>query len=283
MTTSHLTTHDIVRTIQELPSLPAVVLELIHSFGDVHGVSAQQLAAKISHDQAIAAKTLRLANSSFYGLARQVSSIEDATVILGLRTLRNIAVTAGLAGSFDGIHCRGFDFAAFWRHAIGTAITARTLARRVGIDEDAAFTLGLVHDIGRLVLMSSYEEDYVLAIEYRERHDCLMCVAERHCFGLDHSEVGALLADRWNFAPEMVAAIAAHHSPPASGSVGLVDVVHLADNIAHALDLARVDDDLVPPLSLQTWSRMRLQDDDCSRIFDDVEQQHEMLCQTLLA
>lgn len=278
----HLSADDVVRSIQELPALPAVVLELIQSLGDAR-VSAEQLAVKISHDQAIAAKTLRLANSSFYGLARQISSIEESTAILGLRTLRSVAIAAGLVGSFAGIHCRGFDFAAFWRHAIGTAITARAIAQRVDIDEDAAFTLGLVHDIGRLVLVSTYDEDYAQAIEYRNSHDCLMYAAERHCFGLDHAQVGALLAEHWHFAPDTVAAIAAHHHPPGGIHLGLVDVVHVADNIAHALDLARLDDDLVPPLALQAWSRVRLQDDGYLQVFEVVEQQHEVLCHTLLA
>jgi len=282
MAPKHLTADAVVRSIQELPALPAVVLELIQSLGDAR-VSAEQLAVKISHDQAIAAKTLRLANSSFYGLARQISSIEEATAILGLRTLRSVAVAAGLVGSFADIHCQGFDFAAFWRHAIGTAISARAIAQRVDIDEDAAFTLGLVHDIGRLVLVSAYEEDYAQAIEYRNAHDCLMYVAERHCFGLDHAQVGALLAEHWHFAPDTVAAIAAHHHPPEETHAGLVDVVHVADNIAHALDLTRLDDDLVPPLALQAWSRLHLQDDGYLQVFQVVEQQHEVLCHTLLA
>ena len=81
-----LTADAILHSVHGLPALPAVVLELIQSFGD-SDVSAEQLAIKISHDQAIAAKTLRLANSSFYGLPRQVTSITEATAILGLRTL----------------------------------------------------------------------------------------------------------------------------------------------------------------------------------------------------
>ena len=110
-----LTPEAIRRSVRELPALPAVVLELIQSLGDSE-VSAEQLAAKISQDQAIAAKTLRLANSSFYGLPRQVTSIAEATTILGLRTLRSVATAAGLAGGFASSRCEGFDFDAFWRH-----------------------------------------------------------------------------------------------------------------------------------------------------------------------
>lgn len=281
MAPNHLTAEDILRSIHDLPVLPSVVLELIQSLANSEA-SAEQLASKISHDQAIAAKTLRLANSSFYGLARQVSSIEESTAILGLRTLRSVAIAAGLVGGFSGARCAGFDFSAFWRHAIGTALVARELARRVGIDEDAAFTLGLVHDIGRLVLVSSYGEEYARVIEYRTANDCLMYVAERHHFGLDHADVGALVAEHWHFAPETVAAIAAHHRPPVEARKSLVDVVHVADNIAHALDLSRSKDDMVPTLAIPALTRLQLCSEDYLVIFETVELQHDVVCHTLL-
>lgn len=277
-----LTADEILRSIHELPALPAVVLELIQSLGDSH-ISAEQLAVKISHDQAIAAKTLRLANSSFYGLPRQVTSIAEATAILGLRTLRSVATAAGLVGGFANSRCKGFDFDAFWRHSIGTALTARALAKRVRLDEDAAFTLGLVHDIGRLVLVSSYEDEYAQAIAYQIEHDCLMHAAERHHFGVDHADVGGVIAEHWHFAPEIVAAISCHHRPPPSKTKGLTDLVHVADNIAHGLDLSHKENDMVPLLALDAWGRLALSDTDYVEVFDAVTEQHEVVCHALLA
>lgn len=277
-----LTPDAIARTVQELPALPAVVLELIQSLGDSH-VSAEQLAVNISHDQAIAAKTLRLANSSFYGLPRQVTSIAEATAILGLRTLRSVATAAGLAGGFASSRCQGFDFDAFWRHSIATALTARAVAQRTRLDEDAAFTLGLLHDIGRLVLISAYPDDYAQAIAYRAEQDCLMHAAEQHYFGVDHAEVGGVMAEHWRFAPEIVAAIACHHRPPHATTRCLTDLVHVADNIAHGLDLSRKHDDMVPLLALDAWSRLALSDAQCAEVFDAVSQQHDVVCHALLS
>ncbi|UCU98122.1 HDOD domain-containing protein [Acidovorax radicis] len=277
-----LTVEGIRRSIRELPALPAVVLELIQSFGDSH-ISAEQLAAKISHDQAIAAKTLRLANSSFYGLPRQVTSIPEATTILGLRTLRSVATAAGVVGGFSSLQCPGFHFEAFWRHSIATAITARTLAQRSNLDEDTAFTMGLLHDIGRLVLVSSYESEYAQAIAYQLEHDCLMHVAERLQFGVDHADVGGVVAEHWHFAPEIVAAISDHHRPQGARTRCLGDLLHVADNIAHGLDLSRKEDDMVPLLGLDAWARMALSGSDYLDVFDVVEQQHESVCAALLA
>ncbi|WP_367849244.1 HDOD domain-containing protein [Rhodoferax sp. WC2427] len=277
-----LSAQEILLGANDLPVLPAVVLELLQSMAD-EGSNVEQLALKISHDQALAAKTLRLANSSFYGLSRQVTSIMEATTILGLRTLRSIATAAGLVGGFSRTGCRGFDFDAFWRHSIGTALCARGIAKSVQLDEDAAFTLGLLHDIGRLVMVSGYPERYALALDYRRQHDCLLIDAELSAFGTDHTAVGSLVAERWRFAPVMVSAIADHHAPPVASVLGLVDVVHVADNMAHALELSQPGEEAVPPLSVASWARTGLSDETCFRIFKSVEEQHGLVCQTLLS
>ncbi len=276
-----LSMQDVAASVRDLPALPAVVMELIHSIGD-ENVSAELLATKISRDQALAAKTLRLANSSFYGLSRRVTSIAEATAILGMRTLRSIATAAGLVGGFSDAACRGFHFDAFWRHAIGSALCARSLAQALRLDEDAAFTLGLMHDIGRLVLVSRYAERYAAALDYQREHDCLISEAEQFAFGTDHAAVGAMVVERWHFAPSVVAAIAGHHDPQATAADRLGDVVHVADNMAHALDLSHWDDDMVPPLSMAAWSRLALTESVCVQVFRATESQHDAVCQALL-
>lgn len=273
---------EILDGVHDLPVLPAVVLELLQSMGD-EDASIEALAGKISHDQGLAAKTLRLANSSFYGLSRQVSSISEATTILGLRTLRSIATAAGLVDGFSQTACRGFDFALFWRHSIGAALCARGIAKAVQLDEDSAFTLGLLHDIGRLVMVSGYPDRYAHVLDYQRQHDCLLTDAEDFAFGTNHAAVGSLVAERWRFAPVMVTAIAGHHLPQSTLGIGLVDVVHVADNMAHALELSQPGDEIVPPLSMASWARVNLSDDACFRIFKSVEEQHGLVCRTLLS
>jgi len=277
-----LSTDEVAASVRDLPALPAVVMELIQSIGDAN-VNAEQLATKISHDQALAAKTLRLANSSFYGLSRRVTSIAEATTILGLRTLRSIATAAGLVSGFSDAACKGFDFDAFWRHAIGSALCARSLAQALRLDEDAAFTLGLMHDIGRLVLVSRYPERYAAALDYQREHDCVVSEAERFAFGTDHAAVGAMVVERWHFAPSVVAAIAGHHDPQETTAKSLADVVHVADNMAHALDLSHLQDDMVPPLSVAAWSRLALTESICVQVFRATESQHDAVCQALLS
>lgn len=272
----------IVASVRELPSLPAAVMELIQSL-DNSEVNAEELAGKISNDQALAAKTLRLANSSFYGMSRQVTSIADATTILGLRTLHSVATAAGVAGNFSSVRCPGFDFNAFWRHCIGVALCARSLAQGARLEEGTAFTLGLLHDIGRLALASSFSAPYAEVLRHQHEQDCTALEAERAVLGTDHAQVGGLIAEHWRFAKDVVQAIAEHHEPKPATVAQLVDVVHVADNMAHALDLSHLEDDMVPPLSMPSWSRLALDERKCRQVFQRTESQHEAVCQALLS
>ena len=123
---------ELLAALRDLPPLPSVVLELVESLGHDE-LSATQYAAKISRDQALAAKILRLANSSFYGRGRQVRSVPEAITILGLRTVRGAVTAAGLAGSFR--RHPGFDQTTFWRHALGSALCAQALAGELQRDD----------------------------------------------------------------------------------------------------------------------------------------------------
>lgn len=282
-----LHTPDVVARVNHLPALPAVVMELLNSL-DNSDVGIDALARRIALDQALAAKTLRLANSSFYGMSRKVTSIGDATSILGLRTLRNVAIAAGVCDSFAPSADSGFDFKAFWRHSIGTALCARSLAEVLRLDADTAFTLGLLHDVGRLALASSFPDDYAESLRHQQRQDCTTLEAERATLGTDHAAVGGLVAEHWRFAPGLVAAIVHHHLPPrAAGAAlpsgSLTDLVHVADNIAHALDLSHEVDDLVPPLSMDAWSRLALDEARCVKVFQRAEAEHDALCQALMS
>lgn len=271
---------ELLAALRDLPPLPSVVLELVESLGHEE-LSAAQYAAKISRDQALAAKTLRLANSSFYGRGRQVRSVAEAISVLGLRTVRGVVTAAGMAGSFR--RHPGFDHQAFWRHSIGTALCAQTLAGELRRDDaDLAFTVGLLHDIGRLALASAFAPAYAEVERWRRDRDCPDADAERAVLGIDHAEVGGLIARQWNFAPSIVDAIREHHAPPDTAGVTLTGIAHVADAVAHALGLAGDADEAVPALVLPVWAACRLDNAACMRLFARTEAQFETVCEALL-
>lgn len=271
---------ELLAALRDLPPLPSVVLELVESLGHEE-LSAEQYAVKISRDQALAAKTLRLANSSFYGRGRQVRSVAEAIGVLGLRTVRGVVTAAGLAGSFR--RHPGFDHDAFWRHSIGSALCAQALAGELGRDDaDLAFTVGLLHDIGRLALASAFAPAYAEVEQWRRDQDCPDGDAERAVLGIDHAEVGGLIARQWNFAPAIVDAIRQHHAPPADAGLTLTGIAHVADAVAHALGLGGNADEAVPALVQPVWTACRLDDAACMRLFAHTEAQFETVCEALL-
>ena len=277
MTTLLLT--DVLKTIHDLPSLPTLVLELLASMEQAD-VEIGTLARKISLDQALTARTLRVANSSFYGMQRQVTTIGEAIAILGFHSVRNLVVTAAL---MDGLGNKDdtFDFIAFWRHAIGSALCARAIAARLQLNQEQAYTAGLLHDIGRLVLATRFPKHHAAVAVHRARNDCFMVEAERAVLGLEHAMVGEALARHWKFPDLMQQAVAQHHSPELAGVQSLPLVVHVADAVAHALDFSRDDDDLVPAVTEHIWQRLGMDQKMLAGVLEDAELQFEAACSVL--
>ena len=268
-----LTLAEVLKTVNSLPALPAVVLELIASLDD-DNVDLDTLASKIALDQALAAKTLRLANSSFYGVQRQVTTVHDAVAVVGFRALRNLATTAALVGALGTGRNPSFGFLAFWRHAIGTALCARALALQLGLNSEAAYTAGLVHDIGRLVLATRFADAYESVVARRYADDGYLVDAERAVLGLDHAMVGESLARHWKF-PDTILQSTAHHHNPGVCAEPLAMVVHIADAIAHALDLSQDPEDLVPEVSDRNLQMLGMNAQRLAAVFRDVEKNFE--------
>jgi putative nucleotidyltransferase with HDIG domain len=278
---SPLSLADVVAKLQDLPSLPAVVMELLTSI-DQEDADISVLAKKVSHDQALTAKTLQLANSSLYGLQVKVTTIQQAITFLGFQTTRNLITAAAVTGCFAEGQCAGFNDKAFWRHSIATAACARVLARRMRFNQDYAFTAGLLHDIGRLVLVSTYPERYAEVIAARAAADSELLDAERALLGVDHVAAGAALAEHWNFSETMRLAIAHHHDPEAPGAGFLATIIHVANAIVHALDIAREEDDLVPPVSSVAWAALGLNEEAYLHVFRETELQFEEIATVLM-
>ncbi|MFD2366777.1 HDOD domain-containing protein [Pseudoduganella sp. GCM10020061] len=267
--------------MDDLPSLPVVVMELLNSI-EQEDVDIAVLAKKVSHDQALTAKTLRLANSSAFGLQLKVTTIQQAITYLGFQATRNLITAAALTGCFAENRCAGFDHKAFWRHSIATAACARILARQMRLNQDIAFTAGLLHDIGRLVLVSSFPDKYAQAIEYRKRTDCTLLEAERAVLGADHMTAGAALARHWNFSETMTLPIALHHEPESKGAGFLTAIVHVADAMVHALDIGGDKDEIAPAVSPVAWAALALNEETCLHVFRETELQFAEISELLL-
>ncbi len=210
-----------------LPALPQVVQELIHTMSD-DDVPMHEVAHKLAADQVLSAKVLRLANSAYYSAPRTVATVDEALRMLGFRTVRTLVVSAGMVGSFQPI--AGINMPRFWRYGLHTAVGAKHLARLAECDADLAFTVGLLHSIGRLVMAAGMADDMaaipasVSPFQCRERIE-----AERSAFGFTYADVGAELVKRWNFPDVFYEAIKGAAEPHAFDPPQVLHaVVHLA-------------------------------------------------------
>ena len=273
---------DIVGKLDDLPSLPAVVMELLTSI-DQEDVDISVLAKKVSHDQALTAKTLRLANSSTYGLQVKVTTIQQAITFLGFQTTRDLITAAAITGCFASGLCKGFDDKAFWRHSIATAVCARVLARRMRFNQDYAFTAGLLHDIGRLVLVTIAPQSYALVLARAANQDIELLEAERAVMGVDHVAAGMVLAEHWKFSDTIRQALAFHHEPATVGAGFLATIIHVANAIVHALDMVGDAHEAVPPVSPVAWHALGLTEEAYVHVFRETEVQFDEIAAALMA
>jgi putative nucleotidyltransferase with HDIG domain len=283
-----LTLPQIIAAIRDLPALPAVVLELMRGL-DNEQADTNHLAGKIAQDQALSAKVLRLANSSFYGMQNRVGTIQQAITILGFNSVRALVTASAVIDLYKPGKQGALDFRGFWRHAIATALCAKALAKKrsIGairsINQDHAFITGLLHDIGKLVIVTYSERHYEAAMAYRTEHDCYGFEAEQAVLGLDHAAVGRAILEHWKFPVLILDAVEHHHFWGEEEIGGLTAVINLADCIAHGLDLSSDSVDLVPPLLASGWRKLNIQEADLMDVFQETEHQFEEACAILMA
>lgn len=248
--------------VSELPALPQVVVELLELLRD-DAVGSTVLAEHVEQDQSLTAQALRLANSPFYGVSGRVGTVRDAIQVLGLGTVGTLLTTVAITGQFATAARGDFDFRGFWRHALATGIAARELARRTRLNPDLAFVAGLLHDIGLLVVAVRFQAPLAAVFRCLRLHDMPILEAEALVLSCDHTTVGAAVAAHWRLPPEIVRAISEHHAPSDSDGhvLTITDLVHVADALAHGLDLAAVPGEAVPGATSSAWCRMGLNDE----------------------
>lgn len=271
------------RRVAALPSLPQAVREAMAVLND-EGASVTAVAERIERDQALTARTLRAANTAFYGAPGRVATIRTAIGVLGLRTVAALLTTASVSTQFsDSGQCPDFRFKEFWRHALTAALTARGLAQRTGLDGDVAFTAGLLHDIGALVLATQFPGETGTALRFAREHDLWALPVERSVLGVDHCKAGEALARHWHFPEAVVQALAAHHEPPAgcADKPTLAELVNVADALAHGIQPDGGPDDVVPPVSVATWTRVGISTRTCLTILQATASGVEALCEAL--
>lgn len=202
----------ILDKLHQLPAMPQVVQEVMASFRDEHAGSAT-LAHKIAFDQGLSARVLRVANSSFYGLQREVGSIQDAVMVLGFDCIRSLVVSAGFMRAFPATADGLFDRHEFWLRSFRVATYTEAVANCLGEERQQAFTAGMFHDVGQLVFDVCIPEQFADLLRQQKATGRELIEVERMVLGFDHGEIGGDMAKRWNFPPRIEHAIRYWRTP----------------------------------------------------------------------
>lgn len=225
----------VLNSIHELPTLPSVVMQVSSMLQDIE-TSAQALAKVIECDQAIVPKLLKLVNSAFFGFSSKVSNVAHALMLLGFNTVQNAIISIAIIKTLDlKKKIPGFDMADFWRHTIAVAVTARYLDKTLGghFKEDA-FTAGLIHDIGKIIMAQYFQERFISTYQAMQSQNTTFSNAEQSYFPVSHAAIGARIAKKWGLPPTLCDVIKRHHQPKTSGEKeNLVLIVHTADALVN--------------------------------------------------
>ena len=234
-----------IKGISHIATLPEITLKSIELVEDPAS-TAQDLHHIISNDPALCSRILKVVNSAFYGLPRQIGSINRAIVLLGLNAVKNIAIAASLTKLFRGGElCANFSARDLWVHSIATGAASKMICDELSLGlPDEAFLSGLMHDIGIMVQMQSMRKKLVELFERMEYDDdgaptTEMVELERDIFGADHQAFGAGLCERWKF-PKSFTYVSGHHHDPLAlppESRRLTCVIYLADRLAGQVGL----------------------------------------------
>jgi len=208
-----LTLLNLINRVDELPEVPQIAFRAIQLLNNPE-TDVSSLAEVISSDQALTAKVLRLCNSAFYGLPRKVTTVSDAVLIVGFSSLKSLVLMITTQSTMNkGLLGYKIGPGEFWRHSLGTAETCRFLAQHTQLEKpEEAFIAGLIHDIGKMVLNQYALPEVYRATNLSQKERLSIHEAEQQILGFDHAEIGAALAERWNFPPVLVESIRRHHS-----------------------------------------------------------------------
>jgi len=234
--TQHKLIEDKVGAIGSLPTLPDVVLKITELVNDPNS-SMRQIESVIAVDPVLSSTVLKVVNSSFYGMAQEISALRLALVILGITEIKNLVLSLSVFRLFSrGTVTADFNIKEFWHHSATAGQIARSLSNKLNLQfAGEEFVGGLIHDIGKIVLFKVLRNEYTEVLHRVKAEKIQLHEAELETFGFHHGHVGGWLGKKWHLPKKLIAAIVYHNNPTDTEEHHqLVGVVSLASALTHA-------------------------------------------------
>jgi putative nucleotidyltransferase with HDIG domain len=271
---------NIEKAIDAMPSLPITVSKIVELANNPHSTPSD-LNKVITLDPVLTAKVLKLVNSAYYGLSNSVTSIVKAIVLLGLNTIKNLAVSTAVLGTVKKkVAANALNMDEFWRHCLAVGVTSRSIAAKIGVDpkqREEFFIAGMLHDIGKIIMNDHIPEYYMEVFEAAANNNVPLWKEEVTSLEYDHARTGKLIAEKWQLSPSLTETISTHHAPTESSQENrvLVTAVAAADIfcVARATGFAG---SLVPDqLTEECWNTLGIREEDLLGIEKTIDEEIE--------
>lgn len=265
----------IIAGLTRVAALPAVALKFSEAIQNPMTTN-QDLENIISEDSALASRVLRIANSAMFNFPSKIDTISKAISIIGQQQIHDIILSCSIIKVFGEIDQNLIDMEQFWRHNLAVGAASRVIAAmRRENNIERFFIAGLLHDIGRLVLLAERTQKMNAVFESCRDGKGFIFSEEKTVFGFDHAYLGALLLKKWQLPAILVNAVQYHHTPSLSpGFKNEAGIVHVADIIAHALNYGSSGEHYVPMIDKKVWEFIDIDIDNLDMILEQVYVQY---------
>ncbi|OPY74226.1 MAG: phosphodiesterase [Syntrophorhabdus sp. PtaU1.Bin050] len=257
---------DSVERIYTLPALPGILKRLLGLVENPR-VSLNEISDFVSSDPALASKVLKMVNSPVYGFPGRISSVNQGVLLLGLNVVKGLLLGVSV---FDLMQK---SMIGLWEHSVGCAVVARIIAKRMGLREpDEVSVGGLLHDLGKVILILQFPKEYGKAMDLAEVDGRTIVETEKEYFPANHASAGAWVAQKWSFPKNLTNMIEYHHKPHLAKVASYqTAVVHLSDVLIRGRGYGFAGDGSVPPVNPATWERFQLTKNDVKKILAEAE------------
>lgn len=259
-----------VENINTLPTVPSV-LKRLSAVIEKPRITIVEISAFISNDPALTTKVLKMVNSAIYGFPGRIASVSHATMLLGLNVIK------GLLLGVSVFELMQKTMTGLYEHSLACAIASRVIAQKKNLKEPEEVSVaGLLHDIGKVILMLEYAQEYENAMKEAQERSLSIFDAETIQFGATHADVGGWLAEKWRFPRNLIEVIEFHHRPTLAKNAPLeTAIVHMADMLVRARGFGFAGEAFVPDLNPVAFELLKLSDEDIKDVLREMEDNME--------
>lgn len=251
-------------SIEKMPPLSPVIHKVVLVANNPRA-SAQDLMEVIQMDPVLTARVLKMVNSSYFGYTQEISSLKQGIVILGINTIKNVALSSVVVSNINVKNNTVFNGEEFWKHSFGVGVASKIIARMMGVDQkllEEFFVAGLIHDIGKVLISNVFPEETRKIDSIAAGGKYTITFIEKKIIGLSHEEIGIAIGKNWNFENNFLYAMGRHHSPVLKGASARYSIVTaVANYLVNVMGLCSLQHGLLEPFPQEVWQALGLEEE----------------------